>query len=360
MLSPLFADDLTEKQLHLQRIYRELKDQKEKVRRVKVQERGALARLFVVRAELDQTRNHLEQSKRQLFVTERRLDRVSGQLQVAQRVYGEQTKRFLLRLGEFYKSGQMNYLDLILGAKDISDFTNRSYYFGRIIDYDATLVGELKKQRNFIQNKREEIVNLTGHIRDLTGVIADREKQVSQQARERNQIYQGLRAEREEYERQLAEKRASSKQLETLIESIFSRTQGKVTAKVTGRFRWPLSGSITSYFGYRSHPLWGGSDFHTGIDIVSPYGKPIQAADGGEVILSGWWDGYGKCVVIDHGKGKSTVYGHMSRIFLNKGQKVTSGETIGLVGSTGYSTGPHLHFEVRISGKPQNPLAYLP
>ena len=98
---------------------------------------------------------------------------------------------------------------------------------------------------------------------------------------------------------------------------------------------------------------------HTGIDIAAPYGKPIAGADSGEVIYSGWWDGYGKAVVIDHGRGYTTVYGHMSRIYMQTGQKVEKNQVIGLVGSTGFSTGPHLHFEIRYNGKPVDPLAYL-
>ena len=106
--------------------------------------------------------------------------------------------------------------------------------------------------------------------------------------------------------------------------------------------------------------MWGGISLHTGIDIAAPYGKPISCADSGEVIYSGWWDGYGKAVVIDHGRGYTTVYGHMSRIYAQVGQTVTKGETIGLVGSTGFSTGPHLHFEIRVNGKPVDPMPYLP
>ena len=98
---------------------------------------------------------------------------------------------------------------------------------------------------------------------------------------------------------------------------------------------------------------------HTGLDIANKHGTPIRAADAGEVIFSGWWDGYGKAIVIDHGRRTTTVYGHMSRIYKKVGAIVAKGQTIGLVGSTGYSTGPHLHFEVRKNGKPVNPIKFL-
>jgi murein DD-endopeptidase MepM/ murein hydrolase activator NlpD len=120
-----------------------------------------------------------------------------------------------------------------------------------------------------------------------------------------------------------------------------------------------LEGRITSRFGYRRDPFWGGRHMHTGLDIANSYGSQIKAADSGEVIFAGWWDGYGKAIVIDHGRSTTTVYGHMSRIYKQVGAVVAKGQVIGLVGSTGYSTGPHLHFEVRLNGKPVNPEPFL-
>jgi murein DD-endopeptidase MepM/ murein hydrolase activator NlpD len=118
--------------------------------------------------------------------------------------------------------------------------------------------------------------------------------------------------------------------------------------------------SFTSVFGYRRNPFnRRRGSYHTGIDIAAPYGTQVQSADGGEVIFTGWWDGYGKAVVIDHGKGFSTVYGHNSRIFVQVGQKVAQGQVIAAEGSTGYSTGPHVHFEIRVNGKPVDPAPYL-
>ena len=120
--------------------------------------------------------------------------------------------------------------------------------------------------------------------------------------------------------------------------------------------RWPLYGPIVSRFGYRVYP-WRG--FHTGLDIQAPYGVPIRAAAGGVVSYAGWRNGYGRTVMIDHGYGKETLYGHCSRLIVKVGQRVAKGEIVSYVGSTGYSTGPHLHYEVRNSGTPVNPIAYL-
>lgn len=131
------------------------------------------------------------------------------------------------------------------------------------------------------------------------------------------------------------------------------------TESAPGALAWPVSGTITSPFGYRQNPFGGGMEFHQGLDIAAPMGTTITAASGGTVIQAGWFGGYGNYIVIDHGGGMSTGYGHCSQIFVSVGQKVQKGQAIGAVGSTGASTGPHVHFEVRINGKPVDPAAYL-
>jgi murein DD-endopeptidase MepM/ murein hydrolase activator NlpD len=118
-------------------------------------------------------------------------------------------------------------------------------------------------------------------------------------------------------------------------------------------FIWPASGVVTSGFGWR----WG--RMHEGLDIAASYGAPISAASSGTVIYAGWMGGYGNLVVIDHGGGLATAYGHQSSIAVSSGSQVSQGQTIGYVGSTGHSTGPHLHFEVRVNGSAVDPMGYL-
>jgi murein DD-endopeptidase MepM/ murein hydrolase activator NlpD len=124
-------------------------------------------------------------------------------------------------------------------------------------------------------------------------------------------------------------------------------------------FIWPVNGAVVSQFGFRIHPIFGTERFHSGIDVNAGSGTPIAASAGGVVITSGWMDGYGNTVIIDHGGGFATLYAHQSQVAVSVGQSVNQGEIIGYVGSTGWSTGPHLHFEVRIGGAPVNPLGYL-
>ncbi|HEU5480808.1 MAG TPA: M23 family metallopeptidase, partial [Candidatus Tumulicola sp.] len=136
-------------------------------------------------------------------------------------------------------------------------------------------------------------------------------------------------------------------------------TGGQASGGGSGTFSWPVTGTITSPFGWRSNPFGGSPEFHQGLDIAAPTGTTVTAAAAGTVIMAQWYGGYGNYILIDHGGGYSTGYGHLSAIYVSNGQAVKRGQAIGAVGSTGASTGPHLHFEVRIDGKPVDPAPRL-
>ena len=127
-----------------------------------------------------------------------------------------------------------------------------------------------------------------------------------------------------------------------------------------GSFVWPCSGPITSYYGWRVHPIFGTRKYHSGMDIAVDTGTPIHAAAAGVIVYSGWMGGYGYAIMIDHGGGLVTIYGHNSSLAVGEGQRVSQGQVVAYAGSTGYSTGPHCHFEVRLHGEVTEPLNYLP
>jgi murein DD-endopeptidase MepM/ murein hydrolase activator NlpD len=138
-----------------------------------------------------------------------------------------------------------------------------------------------------------------------------------------------------------------------------NRRSNKNMASGSGTFSYPIHAPITSPFGWRKHPIFGVRKFHTGVDLAGPNHSPIRAADSGSVLYTGWYGGYGKVVIISHGRGMATLYAHMSRTAVEAGQNVSKGDIVGYEGTTGFSTGPHLHFEVRVDGKPNNPLKFL-
>ena len=157
-------------------------------------------------------------------------------------------------------------------------------------------------------------------------------------------------------DRKQDESRAASERITQMLQRSGLRN---LPVQGSGAMLWPLAGEITSDFGWRTHPITGSQSFHSGIDIGGDYGEPIYAAQAGTVEYAGWISGYGNAVIINHGGGISTLYGHCQALLVSTGQSVAQGELIAECGSTGNSTGPHCHFEVRVNGEPVNPLGYL-
>ena len=355
------GEDLTAKQEELKRIYAELKKHKEELRLTKEQEQDVLSRLTIINKELQKTEGELTQTQNKLVVNERRVGQLAVSLVEDERQLKLRSEMVSERAKEIYRSGGTEYLELIFSANTLADFINRFYFFERLLGRDIKLVKEISEEHSRVKQNKQQLEEASGEIKVLARLIEKKKDVITSRAEEKKQAYEALKERRKEYERQIAELEASSQQIEQLIRKIIAERsrKGLVAPKGTGVLSWPLVGRITSPFGYRRNPFWGGFQKHTGIDIAGPYGDAIKSADSGEVIFSGWWDGYGKAVIIDHGRGISTVYGHMSRIYVQEGQRVDKSQVVGLVGTTGYSTGPHLHFEVYVGGTRVDPLLYF-
>ncbi|OGC05542.1 hypothetical protein A3H38_06140 [candidate division WOR-1 bacterium RIFCSPLOWO2_02_FULL_46_20] len=345
-------------EIKLKNIQEKLQIGKQKLLEVKKEEQAVLGRLVVINKELKQTNNSLNQANKKITTNQAQIGVLNAELKETAGDLEQKENKLKARVREVYKSSGLNFLQLLFTSGAMSDFLNRLYFCRQIIDYDATLVQGVRADVERVNRKKSTLQTKTKQIQELAAEIESNKVIVAEKAKNKNLVYKELQQRRKEYEAHVAELEKSSSELEVLIlKKMAARTGARVYG--SGTLAWPLRGRLTSQFGYRRHPLYGGRNFHTGLDIAAKYGTPIMAADAGEVIFSGWWDGYGKAVVIDHGKKTSTVYAHMSRIYKNVGAIVAKGQVVGLVGSTGYSTGPHLHFEVRKNGKPQNPLQYL-
>ena len=189
--------------------------------------------------------------------------------------------------------------------------------------------------------------------------IQNKKDKIAQDIYTSQYLIKKLQTDRKTYEQAEKELARQSDKLKKMLRSD-AKTAEKFTT--TSDFILPVRGAITSPFGWRTHPIFKSRKFHSGVDIAAGMGTPVKCSNSGVVVYSGWYGGYGKVVIVSHGtyKGKptSTLYAHLSKYNVNKGAKVTKGQVIGNVGSTGYSTGPHLHFEVRLDGSPTNPLNY--
>ena len=356
--APVLADELEEKQQQLNSVQQQIEAQQRKAELARRKEQTIAEQLRAIQQELDTAEDEYEAVNDQLENTEQHIkanvelsNRLTKKLEV-------QTKTLHRRIRDIYKNGQVNYLDVLLGAKDFNDFVGRMDILKKILAYDNALIQGTKADRETLRKAKEQLESDRAKIVELRKLAAAKREQVAERRQERRGVLNAATYERETAERAYRELIETSRQIEQMIKRIQSGE--KNIGGSTGTMTWPAEGEITSPFGWRVHPIFGTQRLHTGIDIGADYGDAIRAADGGVVIHADWMGGYGNAVIIDHGNGISTLYAHNSQLLVDEGQTVAKGQTVARCGSTGYSTGPHLHFEVRQNGSPVNPLNYLP
>jgi murein DD-endopeptidase MepM/ murein hydrolase activator NlpD len=278
------------------------------------------------------------------------------------------------RMTASYKQGTLFYLDLLLDSKTINDLITRTTLVQRVMSSNndiavqlihtgkqlETARTELERALQTASEKRAEAAAVEKNLRSMR---SQRQSALSSQQTAQNQktaLMQASENDAERWKAQAEEEEAAASRMEAELRAAASRGGGEYRG---GVMAWPVpGGSLTSPYGMRTHPIFGSQRFHHGIDISRGGGTIVAAGDGTVIRASyGWNGGYGNIIVIDHGDGLTTLYAHIldGGLKVSNGQAVTKGQAIGLVGSTGYSTGPHLHFEVRVNGASTDPLAYV-
>jgi len=293
------------------------------------------------------------------------------------------------RVRDIYINGQISYLDVLFGAKDFGDFLTRMDLLKRVMIRDSELVANVLKYQNEIKEVGKQL-EADRKIQTELAAKAEEAKDIKlEKVAKQQAIIDLMQNDKDVYDQQYDEMMASSAEVQRLIQQKQeerrrkeeeARRQAEMAARKSagagnvvvidggedytmpsygGNMIWPISGPITSEFGWRTHPIFGSARFHSGLDIGGDYGMPIHAAASGVVIEAGWIGGYGNTIMIDHGGGIATLYGHNESLAVSVGQQVSQGEVVAYCGSTGNSTGPHCHFEVRVNGEPVSPWDYL-
>lgn len=316
--------------------------------------------------QLRETRERIARAKIRLAALNREYARVSRQLtQTRSRVMQLRAKlsrhRSILaeRLRQLYKHPPSDYVAFVLDAHDIEDASIRTYAFQRIISHDEKVIETTRQAKEELEVQEAQLQRQQSRLASLRKAIAEQTRELHAAEAEQARLLKRIQTERETYERWLQEWEEESREIAALLRRLQRAQQNRPRPipAWTGPFIRPVDGPIVSGFGYRVHPIFRRVKFHYGIDISAPSGTPIHAAADGVVVFAGWRRAYGNTVIVDHGNGLATLYAHCSRVLVSEGEVVKQGQVIALVGSTGLSTGPHLHFEVRRYGEPINPLA---
>jgi murein DD-endopeptidase MepM/ murein hydrolase activator NlpD len=333
-----------------------------RVRDLEAGVRGQQARLSVLEGSV-------ARAQARLAALDRTIARQTTVLKRLQRQYRIALARLMAHVRAIYVSDDPDVIGVVLGARSFSELIDSVEFLSRVNKQDHAIardVGEARDRlvaaRRATRAARAEAAVLEQRVsaqaaeqRALVGrLAASRDALVAAQADKRSTLA-SLTADRADVLAEIEALEAQSARLGAAIRAAQSQSSGTTAPPVggSGVLQWPVSGPVTSGFGWR----WG--RMHEGIDIAVPTGTPVGAAGSGTVIYAGWMGGYGYLVAIDHGGGLSTAYGHNSSVSVSVGQSVEAGQTIALAGSTGHSTGPHVHFETRVNGRPVDPLTYL-
>lgn len=355
---PALADELEQKQQELQSMQQQMQQQREKAARAQNQVDSVSEKLHSIQSDLDVAQKEYSAIQDQLEATEKKIEVNSEILAKAENDLADRSQILNKRMRDIYKNGQVNYLDVLFGANDFNDFVTRMDILKRVAHQDVDLVNKVKAERELILTKKAELEADRVNIVELKKTAEEKKAVIAARKHEQQQTLNAAVSERDQAESAYQELLENSRQIEQMIRRIQPGNAG--AAGGSGALMWPASGPITSPFGWRTHPIFGTARYHSGIDIGADYGDTVVAADSGVVIFSDWMGGYGKAVIIDHGGGISTLYGHNSELLVGEGQRVSKGQAIARVGATGYATGPHLHFEVRENGSTVDPMGYLP
>ncbi|MFR0822601.1 MAG: murein hydrolase activator EnvC family protein [Clostridia bacterium] len=297
----------------------------------------------------------------QLKELQTKVEETTNHLTHLQQDYDENEKLLEERLVVLYESGETTYLDILLKSASLTEFLSNYYTIQQVVETDTELLESISKQKAEVEITKNQLEEQKSNLKLLkakkeqTYIVMQNNKTIQE-----NYMNQ-LSDNEKELQKKIEEYKAEEQRVENLIQ--LAAGQGYEGEYTGGVMAWPIAKSgtyITSPFGYREHPIQGVIKLHSGIDIGNAgFGAPVIAAADGIVTLASYNGGYGNCVMINHGNGISTLYGHGQKILTTVGTQVKKGDLILEVGSTGNSTGPHLHFEVRVNGKAVNPIPYL-
>lgn len=333
------------------------------------------AEIYAMDNILNEATERLEYIETALYETIVILEETEVALEQAREEKDEHFERFKTRLRVMYIHGPVGYLEVVLQATSFNDFLTRLEHMNSIARSDREMTTRLQEAEEMVEEMLENTFRYKTHISSLQVLQADRIMDLEFALEQKYNFMSMLEADAHQHEAairrleqadrdityQIQAARAEEERRRREAQEAARRAQMPVVQPRGGTMQWPVPGHfrVTSGYGNRIHPFSRRREFHTGVDIGAPMGANIVAAESGTVIISGWNGGFGHTVVIDHGGGLSTLYAHNSRNLVQVGDWVNRGDVIARIGSTGVSTGPHLHFEVRHHGRHVNPNPYL-
>ena len=333
---------------------------KQKINQLKRLENLEKGKLYKNQQKLENATTNLQQSKKQIISLQKELDSMQNKLSQASAEYNNLNLVLAEHIRKVFKTQRVAFFEMLLASEDINMLVDRVYFQKIILQDDYAKMASAKKKAQEMRLLEYSIRTKKENLERNIASINSQQTYIKRAIAKNENMIEKLKTDRVAYQKAEREMATQSES----IGSYINRTTKKDTSTLAAvGFIKPIQGRITSPFGWRTHPVFNTRSFHSGVDIGGPNLGEIHASNSGKVIYSGWYGGYGKVVIVEHGmvggKPISTLYAHMSTIKVTNGQQVTKGQVLGYEGTTGYSTGPHCHFEVRVNGQPNNPMNYI-
>lgn len=351
-----FADNTSSNKSKLDNVKNTIKSYKDKLSNNKEKEKNITAQMNTLDKKINNNEKEIENLSVKISRTKKNIESAKKELEEATQKVTDQDDVMLKRLRAMYKNGEVGYMQVLLESDGMLDLLSNLDMVKKIFNQDMELLEIMKQRRKEIDDKKKKLEDYKKNLSIMMSNMETKQKQLKIDIGAMLKTKESIKKDSKKFEKQIDE-------LNTYANKIAEEIRRKQSGGkyVGGKLNWPAPGytRITSPFGYRIHPILKRKKMHTGIDIGISYGKTVVAAGDGKVIMANWYGGYGKAVMIDHGGGIVTLYAHNSKLLVKVGQKVKRGQAITKAGSTGNSTGAHLHFEVRKNGKYTDPMPWL-
>lgn len=351
-----FANTEAELKKELEEAKKEQQSVNTQLQQTKKKEGEVLSRIQSLEVEIDKSESEIEKLKQRITTTEGEIRKSENNLAKAEENINDKQDIMGDRINVMYRNGTIGYAEVILNSESLTDLLTNLDMIQRIVGHDVDLLKEMKEQRDIIETEKISLENQRRQLVNLRASVEEKKQMLVVSRGEQERLRADLAQDKIALEKMLNEIQKDADRITNEIRSLQSTGD-----YVGGELQWPVPGysRISSPFGNRVHPILQTNRFHTGIDIPAPSGVNVIASGAGTVVSAGTLGSYGRTVIVDHGGGIMTLYAHNSKLLVSKGDKVTRGQKIALIGSTGASTGPHLHFEVRKNGQYMDPVPYV-
>ncbi len=354
---PVYAESVQDK---INAASKEKQEALDKIKEAEAQKNDIVAQSEQLEREIDVIQTEIYAIDEIIAEADAQIAEKEEEIQRYEEDISAQDERFKACLRAMDENSTMSYLELIFSSESLSELLINLETINEMTEHDMAIIQEMTDLKTEVEVAKVSIETERNTQKEARDIADTKQNELEEKLAEKEQLTLTLEEDIEKYKQVYEEARRQEEALKASISGSLS-TSSNSEYLGTGRFCWPAPSyiRISSPYGWRNHPVYKTKKFHSGVDLAAPGGSNILAAESGTVKFAGWNGGYGNCLIIDHGGGITTLYAHASKLCVSKGQYVSKGSIVAKVGTTGTSTGNHLHFEVLVNGKTTDPMAYI-